>query len=509
MKDFMHVLWIKFMIVLVICSLISVQCFLVKTKLSRGYTQYINRLVPLNVKSKEKETNKQSSPITSNPWKRAKIWEPKLPPVSSQPPQLSSDGTEVTPKAITKDIMNFFNTIDNKNTKDVDEKTFLLSKNLLSIDKKPLLDGMHIITILFQSARLKVKASTIIPISLMLQKLRDWDREWGERDISTFVYGIRSLECVTPVESELLQFAALKISESKSQLSSSSAIGNALYGLQDITSGISGIKELCSALADKIEQYNGDLVGQHIGIGLYGLQGLSADTPEVRKLIKALANKIKSSETEFDAQALSNSLYGLQSMSSDYPEVLELISALAVKVSDSNPETLIAQAIGSALYGLQKLSSDEPEVRSLVATLAEKIDLSSAVLDAQAVGTSLYGLQRMKSNSPEVRAIVQAIANKLSNSNIEMDSTAIGFSLYGLHNMNSDSPQVKKLLATLAARIAVSKCDLSGPAIADSLYGLRNMKETCEELTNLVNVLGDRIDAGKGKLDAQEIANAL
>jgi len=142
------------------------------------------------------------------------------------------------------------------------------------------LDGLHVITVLFQSARSRRQAKTLLPPKFMVDCLKAWDREWSERDISMFVYGVRSLEGVDPAEGKLLQLGAQKIAESTAVLSSR-AIGNALYGLQELTSAATGAPELCAALADKIEAYQGDLNGQDVGIGMYGLQGMSADTPEV------------------------------------------------------------------------------------------------------------------------------------------------------------------------------------------------------------------------------------
>ncbi len=372
---------------------------------------------------------------------------------------------------------------------------------------KKYMDGMHIITILFQCARTKKLSKNIIPVKFMLEKLQSWSNEWSERDISTFVYGIRSLECLDPVEGELLKLSAKKIDESKAILTSR-AIGNALYGLQDITSSTVGAPELCLALANKIEKFSGDLSGQDIGIGIYGLQGMSADIPEVKKLILAITKKIQNSEADFDAQAMSNALYGLQSMSSDYPEVLELVSALAAKVSESRP-TLSAQAIGTALYGLQQLSSDSYQVRALLTALSEKISISTTGLDAQAIGNALFGLQRMKSNSVELRTLVQALANKMTDVDVQMDSKGIGSALYGLGSMSSDVPQVRALLQALSDRIKRSQCTLSGQSIGDALYGLSGMSYDCPELRSLLTALAGRIDSNVGKLDSQDIGNAL
>lgn len=418
-----------------------------------------------------------------------------------------TDVNEISPKSVTKEIMAFFTTPTGPVTAAKARDNAFTAKMLDPMTRVHV-DGMHIITLLFQSARSKRRAVTLLPHSYMLEKLQAWDREWSERDISTFIYGIRSLECVNIIEGQILQFGAKKISESNAALTSR-AIGNALYGLQDITSDTIGANEICLALTAKIEKFNGNLNGQDIGIGLYGLQGMSPDAPEVRNLISVLAKAIAVSEADFDAQALSNSLYGLQSMSSEYPEVLALISAIATKISQSQA-LLGAQAIGSGLYGLQKLSSEPLEVRTLLATLVEKVEASAEAWDAQAIGNGLFGVQKMKSTTPEVRALLQAISNKINGSDVQLDSKAIGSALYGLHNLNSDVPQVRQLLSVLASLITNSKSvSLTGQGIADSLYGLQGMSTDCPELRSLLSAIALRIDDSQGKLDAQEIGNSL
>lgn len=225
------------------------------------------------------------------------------------------EGSEVmSPKLVTKDIMAFFAQPTGSVSSDA-LKNF--GNRLLAKGTMEYIDGLHILTIIFQSARSKRKVDSILPNTFLLEKLQAWDREWSERDISTFVYGVQALDCYEPAVGDLLLFAAKKISESTVRLTSR-AIGNALYGLNLITSDLPGIPELCEALAKKIDSSSGDLNGQDIGIGLYGLQGLSAGVPQVRTLVKALANKISISETELDAQALSNALYGLQVYHGDY-----------------------------------------------------------------------------------------------------------------------------------------------------------------------------------------------
>lgn len=137
-------------------------------------------------------------------------------------------------KVMTKEIMSHFTDprLDQK-------KELLFKKRLFEAEEKGYLDGMHMLTILFQSARNRRKVKNIIPAQVIYDSLKAWDREWSERDISTFVYGIRSLECIESVEGQLLKLAAQRISASSASLTSR-AIGNALYGLQDITSDTDG-----------------------------------------------------------------------------------------------------------------------------------------------------------------------------------------------------------------------------------------------------------------------------
>ena len=213
--------------------------------------------------------------------------------------------TDVTPKSVTAEIMQYFN----QNT--AQRKDAVFQKRLANEEVMRNIDGLHIITVLFQSARSKRLAKDLIPMKFLVERLGSWNRNWSERDISMFVYGVRSLEGLDSIEGDLLRLGAKKITESNADLTSR-AIGNALYGLQDITSDTDGAPELCAALASKIEVFSGDLNGQDIGIGVYGLQGMSAEVPEVRRLIDAIAIKISRSISELDSQATSNALYGLQ-----------------------------------------------------------------------------------------------------------------------------------------------------------------------------------------------------
>lgn len=169
---------------------------------------------------------------------------------TTKPRSWSPNIAEVSAKSVTTEIMQHFDRSNNKN-----EDAFF-EKRLSKEDVRKNIDGLHIITVLFQSARSKRLAKVFFDVPFMIDRLSSWKREWSERDISMFVYGIRSIAGLTTSEGDLLRLGAKKISESRAVLTSRS-IGNALYGLQDITSGTDGAKEICAALAEKIQAFGG------------------------------------------------------------------------------------------------------------------------------------------------------------------------------------------------------------------------------------------------------------
>jgi hypothetical protein len=212
---------------------------------------------------------------------------------------------EITAKQVTKEIMGHFT----KETNSEEDSKF--SAKLQAPNVSSNIDGMNVLTLMFQCARAKKKVTNFITSKLILDKLQKWDREWNEREISAFMYGIQSLECIDTDDSEVLKFAAQKIASSSAKLSSR-ALGNSLYGLHRITSDVEGVPELVYSIAEKIRSSPSDMNGQDIGIGVYGMQGLSTTIPEINALVEAIAMKIESSPVDLDDQAVSNVLYGLQ-----------------------------------------------------------------------------------------------------------------------------------------------------------------------------------------------------
>ena len=71
---------------------------------------------------------------------------------------------------------------------------------------------------------------------------------------------------------------------------------------------------MLTALTAKLSDSTAELGGQAVGNALFGLQRMSSDVPEVRAMLTALTAKIQGSTAELDGQAIGNALFGLQSM---------------------------------------------------------------------------------------------------------------------------------------------------------------------------------------------------
>ena len=105
------------------------------------------------------------------------------------------------------------------------------------------------------------------------------------------------------------------------------------------------------ALSGQAQRCNELLNGQEVGNALYGLQGMSSDSADVRSLVRALSGQVQRCNEPLNGQEVGNALYGLQGMSSDNADVRSLVRALSGQMQRCN-EPLDEQAVGNALYGL-------------------------------------------------------------------------------------------------------------------------------------------------------------
>lgn len=215
----------------------------------------------------------------------------------------------------------------------------------------------------------------------------------------------------------LLAALAKKISSAPCFLNGQ-AIADALYGLRgdsilsdsqpSCDNTLSGLREDCpelrsllAALGDRIDASRGKLESQEIGNALYGLQSLSSEYSEVKVIVAKLAEKLKRSRAYLRPQHISRAFLGLQQLTADSLEVRSLLTQLAKRVAESDRTPLTASSIADALFGLQGMTSDVPEVQEMIGELAKKMSSTAAVLTPSQVGRALFGLQGF-SSSPSI-----------------------------------------------------------------------------------------------------------
>jgi len=124
-----------------------------------------------------------------------------------------------------------------------------------------------------------------------------------------------------------------------------------------MNSDSSEVRSVLRELSKKIAECTEPLRAQAVGNALYGLQNMNSDSSEVRSVLRELSKKIAECSEPLRAQAVGNALYGLQNMNSDSSEVRSVLRELSKKIAECT-EPLKGQAVGNALYGIRQLTID-------------------------------------------------------------------------------------------------------------------------------------------------------
>jgi hypothetical protein len=208
------------------------------------------------------------------------------------------------------------------------------------------------------------------------------------------------------------------------------------------------LKRLLLAIADRIDATKGKLEAQEVGNALYGLQSLSSENEEVRILVAKLAEKLKRSKVYLRPQHIARALLGFQRLSSDSKEVRALLSQLTRRIAESDRTPLTASAIADSLFGLQGMTSDVTEVQNIVNELAKKVSSTAASLNPMQIGRALFGLQGLSSSRSifeesalgldvdEVQFLLSALWDKIKISREVMPLSAVAMGLQGLTLLN-------------------------------------------------------------------------
>ena len=120
--------------------------------------------------------------------------------------------------------------------------------------------------------------------------------EWAAQGACNALYGLQSLSNESEEVKRLLR-ALAQLLPKRAKLSAQGL--GALYGLQGMCYG----EEMVELLRGLKEMMKGaEVDGQGIGNALYGLQGMSSEVLEVRELLEVLAERVKTFRGEFTEQ---------------------------------------------------------------------------------------------------------------------------------------------------------------------------------------------------------------
>jgi hypothetical protein len=346
----------------------------------------------------------------------------------------------------------------------------------------------------------------------------DADSEFLCKHIGSALFGLQNMSADCVEVRQLLAQIAIKINGSTDAIDAMS-IGNAMFGLRNMSSRHGEVRAVVETLTHKLRSVpaasaidskspkkrpNGFYFdGVAVGNALYGLRSMSSAHKCVRELVSAMAEKMAASPVETCQMAGSNisgAIYGLQSMINDHTCVKELLMALRDKIAHSRDIYFAGQDVSMIMYGLQGMSDDDDVcVRQLMATIVEKINLQDNIQSSPTTPAQESSESNMSAHITKPTPLSKP-SNNSSNS-LQVYKTAmdmfsgqnIGNALYGFQNMGCSSVEVRSMLACLARRIYSSDAKMSEQNIGNALYGLRNMTEECYEVRVVLHALTSRI----------------
>jgi hypothetical protein len=295
------------------------------------------------------------------------------------------------------------------------------------------------------------------------------------------------------------------------------AVSNTVLGMREMSSSHEVVCTLLSVLTPKIRECSDKMSAKELSNAMCGLRRMRSEHSEVRSLLLALTPKVRECLEPPNEAMLGNLLTGLQGMSTDHVEVLEIISGLQQHALRCVHQ-LSSDSLSKAVHGLQRADSTHLEVREIVQELAGKMNKSQDVFMAENIGTALYGMQRMSADHAEVRSLLSALHSKIVKCRAHPDSidvkerkyitfskkdlphmrsNDIANALYGLQNMDSDHAEVRKILFVLTPLLKNCVDQFSTSALTNALYGMKRMRSDHSEVRTILSCLTPRLSVWK------------
>jgi hypothetical protein len=193
-------------------------------------------------------------------------------------------------------------------------------------------------------------------------------KPWSFKHLAFMVYGLRDVTEGDEGVNEILSII--------NRIGTINMTGTSPTAMQDISMMLLGLKEnngegeetkkLLSLVAMMAGKCLGAFKARGMGNALYGLKEMSSDSVEVRSVLAVLAVKIEKSDSQKKMQYIevTHALRGMAKMSTDCDEVKAVLKAL-VPIIEKNKDTLDSKEEITVQEALEALNSECDEVKAI------------------------------------------------------------------------------------------------------------------------------------------------
>ena len=254
----------------------------------------------------------------------------------------------------------------------------------------------------------------------------------------------------------------------------STAITNALYGLQSMSSTYAEVRQTLFLLTPLLRSCGDEFSSKELSNALYGLQGMGSEHREVVRILGALQGRVLASKAMMSPDELGRALYGLRSMSCAQREVADIVDCFVSKMQACD-EMFTSRSVANALNGLQHMSSDCPSVRDLLSVLAPKIQSCTEPFSAEDVCRMLYSLGGMSADHTEVRTLLLVLVLKIKNCPDPFTAIMASRAINGLQGMSIEYFEVRTLLFALIPKVKNTPDYFTAKDVSTALFGMHQL----------------------------------
>lgn len=346
--------------------------------------------------------------------------------------------------------------------------------------------------------------------------------------LSRALYGLQRADTSHLIVRQIVELLTRLLTDSPDVFTADN-IGMALYGMQHMSSECVETRNLLTIMQVKIMKCRAhpesldkkkrkymkfskkDLPRMRstaITNALYGLQNMSSTYGEVRQTLFLLTPLLRSCGDEFSSKELTNALYGLQGMGSEHREVVRILGALQGRILASRA-MMSPEELGRALYGLRSMSCAQREVADIVGCFVPKMQACDEMFTSRSVANALNGLQHMSSDCPSMRDLLSALAPKIQSCTEPFSAEDVCRMLHSLGGMSADHTEVRTLLLVLVLKIKNCPDPFTAIMASRAINGLQGMSIEYFEVRTLLFALIPKVKNIPDYFTARDVATAL